>query len=981
MTKKQKMLSGILVALSGIACFSAGIAYQNVNAADDMSSITIEESYAYTSEFVVPEATYEVNGAKYEAAYKVVMPDGSESTSPVVELTQVGVYDLVYSANVDGTKQEEKYSFRVDYPLVLTESSLSTVTYEEYNGIPGLNCSIRCGESLTFSQPIDISWLRSTDSIFEFFLLPSSSGAMDFSSMEIVLTDYYDPDNYLRISNTPYRNDPTTHSYSDAAGPGQLMSGLDIGGERMWVNDIYGAAIKSFDWVFSVDPEDNRLAFSFDKNTNQVFGNNVIIADLDDPIYFETLWEGFTSNLVTLTVKPTEGSTAKFFITEVYGTDLSKATINDTLAPVITVDTLTYSADALPKAMVGNPYKIFQASAMDDMEGVVNVSAKVYKNYYSSARVSVSQKNGMFTPDRVATYYLEYTAKDVFDNVTTTVLQVEALGENDITPLAVTASGGARTALAGVETEIASFVATGGSGDVSIEVKVSDGKGTTKEVDGQTFTPWNNGTYTVTAEATDFIGNVAETEYTVTVSANPNPIFEGEAYLSSYMVAGQKYKIPTLTAKDYSGNAVKIVTAKCTVLNSSASISGDAYIPSNSDIGKSITVRYTATGSSGSSTKDYNITVVSGTTNNSIDLSKYFAYNGGASGMLVYNSSEKLVRTTVPNNSSIDFINALMWQRFELKFKPDSQDGEVIVELTGQENKDEVLKFTYVKKNGKVSLVVNDTTNFTLKTSEIGQIYLSYDKSKSSFYSVQTKLNISTFLNGEKFNGFTGGFVTLRISIANTAATGTLDLFSVNSQTLGVRGDYVSPNLLILGEYGGTKLHNAVETVADLLYADVVSSYVEATVSVKAPNESFVKDLNGKTLNNVAVDQYQFKCEEYGAYEVIYTVTDFSGNSFSDSYFVYIINTTPPTIKLNATVASTYTVGSTLTIPTATYMDDRTAIEDIKYCVTLLAADGTCFAVEGTQITLNQRGKYILTYLAVDGDGNITFLDCEFTVN
>jgi hypothetical protein len=94
---------------------------------------------------------------------------------------------------------------------------------------------------------------------------------------------------------------------------------------------------------------------------------------------------------------------------------------------------------------------------------------------------------------------------------------------------------------------------------------------------------------------------------------------------------------------------------------------------------------------------------------------------------------------------------------------------------------------------------------------------------------------------------------------------------------------------------------------------------------------------------------------------------------------VNIENTNAPEIMLSKAFPKTLKVGSKFTPPKVGLSDDTTEVSDIVLAISLHCPDGTFMSVSGS-VVLTQKGKYTLTYLALDADNNIAFLDCEFTV-
>ncbi|MFR6640373.1 MAG: hypothetical protein ACLUSP_02700 [Christensenellales bacterium] len=110
----------------------------------------------------------------------------------------------------------------------------------------------------------------------------------------------------------------------------------------------------------------------------------MLIIDLDDPQYFSTLWGGFTTGEVRLSITPSQiaDKTADFVITLIMGQDLSLASSVDEDAPVIEArrSRIRNRSDG----MVGVPYPLYGATAFDAYCGSRPVDVRVYAAYDST---------------------------------------------------------------------------------------------------------------------------------------------------------------------------------------------------------------------------------------------------------------------------------------------------------------------------------------------------------------------------------------------------------------------------------------------------------------------------------------------------------------------------------------------------------------------------------------------------------------------
>lgn len=956
------------------AVFSMTSAHGSASSVEGFSEVNFNEFYAEGSELEIPDATYGLSDSRLNTIRTFKYPDGRVTSASKVTLDQPGVYEIVYTATVDGKPVTMTKNFTVKVARNTQNNTLSTVEYGTWEGVDGLLCNVVSGDTIQFSQVIDLSEKSGQTDLIGLFIYPTTPGTADFEKLEFVLTDIYDENNYVSIVNIPYGNNPASHGYTKAAAPsaGQALTGYEASRDMVHVNNVYGTPT----WCVYQPKSDfpsNSMTISMNYAEKKIFVNDSLVADLDDFKYFTKLWDGFTTGQVRLSVKPSNGTIARFVVTDIVDVDLSQEEYVDDTAPKITVD-----VGEIPEAVISYPYKVFDASAFDGVAGDVSVSVKVWRNYYSSGKFQYQIKNGAFVPDRTGEYMIEYTAADWFGNVTTEVVVVNAVYESDTEPLSIRESGGERTGTAGLKVSFGEISASGGSGKISLSVKVADSSGKEMESDEEGFIPRAAGIYIVTIRAEDYVGRTEETSYEVTVDYNAIPVFEEDVIVMRYMLVGGSYSFPELSAVDYSSLSVKNVKASVSVITDSGEVPVTAaYDPSASDDGKEITIRYTAQGAKGKAVRDYKSRVINVKDGNALDLKKYFYGTG------IKNSTAEAmsVSYTVENGGSLDFVNPLLYRQFSLNFSENGGNGKIDIYLIGCENSSQRLKFSFVKSGSSVTFAINDGYGFlTDYISGKSAMDLIYNNSLGKISSNGVKYDIDTWSDGSVFEGFDGEKVWLRIEFTGYSADELFSVSQVNGQTLSSdTEEYGSPQILLIGEYGGTVAYGSRVRLVDVVAWDVLNPNVTLTVSVRGPDKKYVI-VDGVTLQGVPYDNYEFDCSLYGKYTVTFTASDGAGNPGKLSYVVNVTNRTAPTITLNGTFPTELRAGEAFEIPSAEVADDLTSADDVLLSVFIHNADGTIDLIEPGSLTLSVKGKYTIIYVALDGDGNVTFDDYDIIV-
>ena len=467
---KKKRTIAMLALLCGIGVTAgAGFAvgggalfgqYAHADQPELSEPVETEEVYLVGSQIGIPASGIRVDGKTYPATAALHFPDGTVRSAETVNLSEVGKYRLVYTAQTDGgavsvTKEFFAADKFTDVSGRKSETKYGTAEHAENR--PGLVTSLAQGDRMIFNQRLNLTGKTKDDVIAGLFVTPRQQGTADAMNLVFTLTDASDSENVVTVIVKRVKRDMTpgfsyavTNSYVTANAVGQAPTGLEAGGAaanrtflyngvyyNLHRNDEFGAGIRfsmpgSPNITFSGDtpdfgnPEDianQTLSFSFDYAEKVAYVNGSVIADLDDSATFPTtLWEGFENGECYLTVSATSynADSFNFVVTEfdgIEGENLGKNLyLIDREKPVVSVDYGKYEGIGFPNAVVGLPYRVPDAIGEDAFDKNVRTSYRVYRDYGTPDATEITVTDGKFTPAEAGQYTVVYTARDGFGN-------------------------------------------------------------------------------------------------------------------------------------------------------------------------------------------------------------------------------------------------------------------------------------------------------------------------------------------------------------------------------------------------------------------------------------------------------------------------------------------------------------------------------------------------------------------------------------
>ena len=1027
----KKKLPILLSVITGVAlCASAAVIGANkpVSADEIWSADAVNEEYTYGTSFSVPDKSVTIGDKTQEATAVVQFPDGTSTYADVVTLSQYGTYTVKYSAVIGDNVYHSEEQFKVN-STIFSCSAASTVQYgkhAEAKEKEGLLVNLAQGDALTFTEYFDVEDLTADNYFLELFATPSNTGVFDFSRFVLTLTDSQDPDCYIQI--VCRRRDVVLDSgrtFVYAGANGQDMVGVEY--STVHRNDQLGTNINhSFDKRFSViyyngekwleakhtvDYIDQLpMSFAYDDETKELYvhfntfdrygvKNNEdtqLVTDFDNSAYYETAFAGFPSGKVRLSVSAEAyaSATANFCVSKVLGTDLASGVFLDEDKPVITVNN---PYDTMPEGKVGSGYPVPTATAYDLYSGDCKVTASVWYNYQGETPVMMDMVDGKFMPRYVGYYAIVYKAVDAFGNEAEETVWVHVGGEYEALSVSYDETQTVDSAYVGEKVSVAPYTVSGGSGATAVKVYAVNGN--TKLEADKGFVPETEGTWTVRYEATDFIGNTATVEYTISVERNSKPILAEEVQMPKIFLSGYQSVLPKVYAKDYSGATMVEKLCDVTVTDKNGEKTykaGDTFVPVVNANGDGVTLAYSC---EGVVYQTATIPAVQAYLNLGTDaepdyllydVQNYFHGTG-----LSYQKTNTgvVVSAAEAGDKSFLFANTLIGEGITIDMRtiPAQTDFEEIeFVFTDAENYENEIALRLVNRGNYIDFIVGDKsvkleTSFASGNEET--LLIQYYGGVASVG--KTSLTVSETTLGNPFAGFNDK-VYMQVNLKGGKMGSAVKFYGLCGNRFTTDPfDMGTPYYTVKGSYGGNRDYNSYYTLPAVCFGDVIDPNLKITMSVTDPNGKVVKDVNGLALENVEINcEYTIYLNQYGKYSVNYKATESTafvqdGQSGSFNYALTVADKTGPTIRLTSDYVKEAKVGDVLVIPTFTVTDDLTAAEDIVVFKMVINPNGRLIPLtdKANAIECMYAGVYEFRITAKDATGNMTMISVFVTVS
>ncbi len=998
----------------------------------------VADSYAYGSTLTIPDRT--IGGEETKVSHTLIFPDGTATYADEVTLNKCGEYELIYTATVGGKAYSESHEFTIDNVLYSVSKASSSLSYATPTNVrnteqKGLMVELAKDDVLTFNQAISVESLTTDNYFVEGFIYPEAVGTSGFSRFIVTLTDMSDPDVYLKIliCERLTEDDRWGQSFIAAGGNGQDMVGIQAAfgsttATRVYTNDGFGNGIilpfKGKETIYFGDArlpytyepyaDDYPFRLSYDKDSMEVWhstnymnpaldGNEkteydalerhkdnvrstnddyrMIATELDNPNYYSSIWSGFKSGFVKLSVQADRynADLAKFCITKVAGVDLSQNSFEITEKPVISVTT-----EELPEAKVGVGYPIPLATAQDVYDGEITVSSKVVYNYNGDNPISATVVDGKFVAQYPGYYAIVYTATNSVGISSEEVIWVHA--SNDTLPLTVEIDEAGKITQAKVLESIAYASATvkGGVGDSTLNVYAKQGDTVISTKDG--FRPEKTGEWEIVYEAIDYIGQKATASYTMNVVESSDPVLEEAITLPKVYVSGGKYTLPKVYANVYVNGAVERVLCDVKVNvggNETTHKAGDVVSVSVENKSQKVNVKYLC---NGVKLYEEDVSCIVPYKGKALDYAEYFVRTNAA---LEKTEDGAVIKSSEAGDFSFFYANPLVVEEIEVGLRCEMNKAEykeILLSFIDAADYGNVVEVKLVERNGRVTLVVGDASYATAYAFSKSSFDMIVDYQDGAIVFDGIRFPVTHRADGTPFEGFKSDKVYVDVSVKDAKAGSELVVPSIrgylfNTQKADVIRPYIQrysdENIAIVGERF---------TVAPISTGDMISPSLTSTVTVLAPDGSVVEDINGVKLENVnPFVAYTFDVERIGGYKINYVVVednDFEARPFEakQSLTVSVYDTVDPTVKITSNYTKEAKVGEVIVMPNFTATDNHSLAENLIVYTYIENPTGTMKIVTGNSVTCSIAGVYTWNIVAIDEAGNIATYKIAVTV-
>lgn len=1011
----QRRMCAVLLCLLALMLGISVCAHQFTNRARSATDAVF--SAASGGELFVPQSTYvqgetltvpavkcTAGGTTVDATVSLRTPDGRSQTVNELTLTQTGDYVLTYAGVVGGDVYTKDSKFSV-VGAVATAGAKSSISYGKNTYLPddmqGLNVRLAEGETLDFTEIIDLNDWNKDLPLVELLVTPNQIGTADFSEMVLTFTDVEDASRTMRIR---LRQSGRLTCYH-AAGGDQLYTSWEYWSNKVYVQMNWGSSSwHSFTGEYE-DPyrktgnnynnlaptkiEKQFVSIKFDPLKKQLFcdaadtctqngqytRHDILFIDLDETKWFNELWLGFASQKVRLSV--TAGMyaapTANFFVKTVAGKGFTSLALPES-APTLNVDV---AENNVPQAQTRNAYLLPAATAFDKY-GDVPVSVEVYRQ--TGIHQEYAVENGAFTPDVAGDYTVKYTALSRTGKKAEKTITVTA---GNLQPLSVTVTGATLTATAGEVYTINSawWSVTGGNGETASATvqAVRGGETIAIDVEELTFTPAHTGTYKIVYTLTDTAGFTATADYDITVSAPDGLRYVNPPVLPKTLISGGRYMVPAVYAYDYATETETLAVAEITDDKGTYTVTaGNVFVPVVYENGN-VTVSFKA----GDATLPYSIPCILGyTTDNDGRRLRAAEYLVGE-GVEKTPGSLSTTVTATAQNGSWTFANKLLVDGIyaQFGFMPQSSQFDALtVTLTDSENPALSVSASIVpeRSSGALETVFRsgngDFVIDNLFTGEgVNELSVYYDNG------VWTNGNwriTALDAQGKPFAGFKSDFVYLTVAFtgADTSGKAAYVVNKISDQQIStVTRDRGEPRIVIKGDVGGYKDFESEVTLSAAIAADVLDPYTSFSVTVYDPEDGIVESTDGVLLQCAdPTREYTVKLTKYGVYRVSYVAMDSFGNTRRFNYMLPVADRTAPVIEFKHAPALSIAANGTIVIPDYTVRDNLSVAEKITVNKYIISPSGKTHILNGESNALipKQSGAYQVFVMAFDEAGN-----------
>lgn len=884
----------------------------------------------------------------------------------------------VFAVFAAGTEQEGMAPQTIELDesgmFVVDETSSAHRGYRLSDDVGGgvgvLLTGEKYGSTLTYTNVVDLNEIKGDVVRFE-APLTEKYGTAGF---QVSMIDLYDPENSLSViwneeENVPWAARVTVEYKGNALGRNNKTgkNGVDSLGTLMTTNNFSGRYNEPADYAHAA------FSFQYDIHTNEIFidpyfpGSRFLVLNAEEYLGFP----GFTTGEVLLQFRFLKlKNTGGVVLTQAGGRDLPGGVQAQPSNCIRLKTDAEYYRDNLPVGVLGKSYPIPEIIGGDGIRSDFDVDVSLSMNGEDRSDL-LDESNRSFMPDTVGEYVLTYEAEDINGFSVRRVYHIEIGTEYSELRLSLEDDGSGWNF--GEYRTLPKIAVTGGCGKSTLAYRyLYNGKETEADARGEIRLS-EAGEFRVVASVTDYLGITQEREWTFEIEQEAG-ITLSEA-LPYGVCRGTELIIPEFTAADADG----------TQLDTAVLVNGTKVTDGKVSVGEETSLEVRLQGVSGTQViaeEVYSIPVFEVANE---DPAGYIL----ADGIVKTNDRLGVKAESVDGGGRAILPNAVSVENvfFDLVGMQGATTYEYL-ELKLTDSLDEMSSLSvriYPLESGTALRVRGADGNYTVSYSlpvRLGagenvfclldaKTGILYDSSKGKTY-----LQAMYTDQGHLFTGFASDEVRVEVIFGNGTAGSTIFIRQLSNQKFAyVRNwaDKSGPVINLKGTVTAGKY--ATGTRIDLPAAvatDVLQQRSTVTLTVTDPD-------NVKILDGVSVDSAQsFTMSKYGNYKITYTAMDTVGQETLKSYTLQCVDTEPPVLTVNGTIAEKYALGSKLILPDYSVSDNLDGIKSYIMIRTPGLTWETCEAK--SEYCFREEGKYMIVYYVRDAAYNITRKEFEVMV-
>lgn len=1014
--KSKKIILLFTLIFLAITSFSVvGVSFAKDNNSTDSFTFesSIKETYSVGEIVEIPVAKF----GDEVADFVVYLPDGTATYSNSFELSQNGKYTVEYSFITDDRIISESLSFNVLSPMFSIVGDGYTEFRTLENGTEGVYANLSKNSSLVYNGVIDLTKISGMDLLFKFITSPAVAGEADTNNLEFTLTDAYDDNLFINLRFKKY-SDPDSSEYSvsyiDCGFNGGAYCGLQRNTKGKFVydnqnytctknNEKYGA-----DFTFSMTggmpgiPKYNFAGITYDETTGLIYaktalGYKVLVTDLENINIYGEKFPGFTDGKVKFSVRPYNmmKTTCGLFFSEIAGQTITKNNYNafeSSFYPEIKVD-LGENENLAPNAKQGKEYKVFNATALDVIDGNLEVKTEVYFGYENQNKIRVNVSNNSFIPNRIGEYTIVYTATNSFGKTSQSFVKIKCSNDYEKLNLAfenewdysIPAKVGNNVKLFDGYEIVNNF----GASNLSVTITLKEDNSIVYNLDDDfCFEPLYAGEYEIVYSFADYIEEDSFIK-TLTVTKNDAVRYELTKNLNKYFISNGEYDINVVKAYSLSsGKPVEVPIKAYYIADSSLE---EKLIEENfiAVANEKVTLLYRAQTEFEVEPFTIDVPVINTIFDSYlIDKTKYFIPTKGS---LNFETTDNSIICEFLHSEngivSLDFANVLARNEFSMTLESYLVNGDfnpfgrLNLYLEDSKNANNVVKLSLYRENGIWLASVNDGNPLKFKDSwgmEGDLLEFNYDIYGQTF-SLNNEINFSVpyFYNSTTPVLFEEG-LNLTIEFENVGSCKGIKIREVNGQVFN-NSNYDTSNPTIDRAHDkntGTKSINTVIDVGGFYAFDVLSPNTQVYLTVRGP-QGVVTSVDGIFMNKVDAKLfYKIKLTEYGNYTVKLDCTD-GENDDSKTYNITVENIIPPTVTITSKTDNGK-VGKSIQL--AKFTVEMANNGEYKYFFAIFEPNAHIAYTKDKTFVPKYAGKYEVHLFVFDTNYNLTELIYDVVV-